>query len=70
LETPGKIYERLINNRFVKNLERNELMNKNTFGFRRGRGTDVAIALLYETIFISPKKENNVLSSAEILAKL
>ena len=50
LEVTGKIFEKIINNRIVKYLEDNNHFNPNQHGFRRGRGTQTAIATLYEII--------------------
>ena len=58
LEVVGKILERIINDRLVKYLEENDLFNKNQYGFRKGRGTQVALASLYEQIALT-QKENH-----------
>lgn len=53
LEVPGKIFEKIITTRFNNYLETNGKLNDNQYGFRRGRGTQVALAKLYETIAIN-----------------
>ena len=58
LEVTGKILERIINDRLVKYLEENGIMNNNQYGFRRGRGTQLALATLYETIALSQKEKH------------
>ena len=50
LEVPGKVYERIINDRFKRFCETNDLFNTNQFGFRANKGTDVALAAIYEFI--------------------
>ena len=48
LEIPGKLLEKAINRRLVEHLELNGHMADNQYGFRQGRGTGRALALLYE----------------------
>ena len=55
LEVPGKIFEKLINQRLMNYLENHNKLNTNQFGFRKKRGTQVAIAHLYETVAISQR---------------
>lgn len=50
LEVPGKILERVINNRLKSYLEFNNKYNDNQFGFRTGRGTTHALAIITEKI--------------------
>lgn len=50
LETTGKIYEKLINNRLRNYLEINERFNAKQHVYRKDRGTATAIAPAYETI--------------------
>ena len=57
LEVPGKIMEKIINERLVKYLERNNKFSSNQFGFRKHRGTQVAIATLYEIIAMNQAKK-------------
>ena len=57
LEVVGKILERIINDRLVKYLEENNLFNNNQYGFRKGRGTQVALASLYEQIALTQKEK-------------
>ena len=49
LEFPGKVFEKILNSRLVTFLEDHELYNKRQHGFRRGRGTQTALNVLYET---------------------
>ena len=49
LELPGKILERILNNRFQRFLREQNLYNNNQYGFIPGRGTELAIAKTYET---------------------
>ena len=56
LEFPGKIMERLINERLIKFLEDNQKLNNSQYAFRKGRGTQQAIASLYETVAISQRE--------------
>lgn len=53
LEVPGKIYEKILNNRIMNYLEENNVLPQHQYGFRRGRGTDVALSTIYEKIAIS-----------------
>ena len=55
LELPGKILERIVNNSFQRFCEENEVFHVSQYGFRKGRGTDVAITKIYETIAINQK---------------
>ena len=50
LEVPGKIAEKIINTRLNNLLEDKQLHNDNQHGFRSNRGTQTALAILYETI--------------------
>ena len=56
LEFPGKIFERLINERLTKYLEEHNKLNNNQYAFRKGRGTQQAIATLYETVALSQRE--------------
>jgi len=55
LEIPGKVFEKIINNRITNYIERCNLFNNNQYGFRKGRGTQQAIAAIYETIAMSQR---------------
>lgn len=57
----AKSMKKMINNHLVNYLESNNLMNINQYGFRKGTGTDTAIATIYKTIAVSPPKKNIVL---------
>ena len=48
LEVPGKIIERILDNRLRRFCIKNYLFIIHQYGFRRGLGTDIAIALAYE----------------------
>ena len=50
LEVPGKISEKIVNERFMKFLENTRKINKNQFGFRNGYGTEMAITKVYEKV--------------------
>ena len=56
LEVAGKIFEKIILKRLNRFLIENNLLNPNQYGFRRARGTQVALAKLYETIAIAQTK--------------
>ncbi|XP_042880256.1 uncharacterized protein LOC122258401 [Penaeus japonicus] len=62
LEIPGKILERLINNRLQSHLENNNLLNERQYGFRQSRGTTTAIAIAYEetALALANKKKVNI----------
>ena len=45
LEVPGKVMERLINDRTSRFFETNNLYNQNQYGFRKEKRTDSAIAV-------------------------
>ena len=50
LEVPGKIFEKVINQRLIKFWNSNGFFNEQQFGFRPGRGTLHAIAIATEKI--------------------
>ena len=50
LEVPGKAFEKILNSELNKHLERNNLLSEYQLGFRRGNGTDMALAITHETI--------------------
>ena len=56
LEIPGKIFEKIINNRITIYMENNNIFNEAQFGFRRGRGTQLALATAYETIALCQRQ--------------
>ena len=56
LEVPGKILERILNDRLIRYLETNNKLNNNQYGFRKGRGTQLALAKMYEIIAISQRE--------------
>ena len=58
LEVPGKIFGKILNIRIMNYLERNNLLNKNQYGFRKGRGTQVAITALYERIALAQRNKS------------
>ena len=49
LEVPGKLLERIINDRVSRFCELHNLFNEHQYGFRKGRGTDIAIAVATKT---------------------
>ncbi len=50
LEVTGKILEKIINKRIRQFLEEHEKLPNMQHGFRRGRGTDTATTIAFETI--------------------
>ena len=60
LNIPGKIFEKIINNRLIQHLEINNLQNQREHGFRKNRGTNTATAILYETIATVIGNKNKV----------
>ena len=48
LEILGKVLERMINERLMVHMELNELYYDYQFGYRKGKGTTMAIAVTYE----------------------
>ena len=50
LEIHGKLYERIINYRLVKELEERNVLSERQHGFRRKHGTQSAIATVYQYI--------------------
>ena len=60
LEVPAKILERIINNRFIRYCEENNIFPNNQYGFRKRRGIDLAICALYETIAISQRNKTSM----------
>ena len=59
LELPGKILEKIINKRFQRFCEENEVFHKNQFDFRKGTGTNIAITKIYEKIAINQKRKGH-----------
>ena len=60
LEVPGKILEKIINKRLHKFCERNDIFHKEQYGFRSGKGTDIAITKVNELIGISQKYKDHM----------
>ena len=58
LEVPGKVLEKTINDRFAEYLEDNNSFNENQYGFRRGLGTELALAKIYELIALNQRKRS------------
>ena len=58
LEVPGKILERVINNRFMYFCKNNKILSPQQFGFCKRRGTDTAIAIAYEKIALNQQNKN------------
>ena len=59
LEVPGKLVARLINDRASRFFEENTLYSPQQFGFRRGKGTDTATAVAYESIALTQQKRQH-----------
>ena len=55
LEVPGKMLERIINERIQGFAESNDKFHPNQYGFRKGRGTEAALMKLYETISMNQR---------------
>ena len=60
LEVSGKILEKIINKRLHKFCERNDIFHKEQYGFRSGKGTDIAITKVNELIGISQKYKDHM----------
>ena len=50
LNVEGKVFDKILNDRFTNYTEIHRLTNSRQHGFRRGRGTHTALASLYENI--------------------
>ena len=57
LEVSGKIYEKILNERLKKYLEENNILHEHQYGFRKNRGTEIALATIYETIALSQREK-------------
>ena len=55
LEIPGKILERILNERIQGFAEANGKFHPNQFGFPKGKGTETALMKLYETISLNQR---------------
>ena len=55
LEIPGKILERILNERIQGFAEANGKFHPNQFGFHKGKGTETALMKLYETISLNQR---------------
>lgn len=60
LDVTAKLFEKIINERLIKFLIRNNKYNPRQHGFREGRGTQTAIALITELIAMGKIKGNQV----------
>ena len=58
LEVPGKILERIINDRFMYHQETENKFHNQQYGFRKNRGTDIAIAKTYELIALNQREKS------------
>ena len=56
LEVPGKILERILNDRLTLYMEQENKFHKEQYGFRKNKGTDMALTKLYETIAINQQE--------------
>ena len=59
LEVPGKIVEKILNNRLKTYIESNNKLYKQQHGFRPGRSTETALMTIYETIAINQSNRIN-----------
>ena len=59
LEVPGKILERIINDRFMYFCESNTILSQQQFGFRKKKGADTAIAIAYEKIAVNQQNKHH-----------
>ena len=59
LEVPGKIFEKIINNRFMRYLEENNILHPDQYGFRKNKGTETALLRIYEQIAINQRYKYN-----------
>ena len=59
LEIPGKISEKIINTRVHKFCESNNIFHEHQYGFRAGRGTDIAITKVYETVALNQEYKDH-----------
>ena len=79
----SKIIEKVIHNQLSSYLEVNELINKNQFGFRRRRSTELAATLFIDNVkkkvnegkivgavFLDLSKAFDMLSHAKLISKL
>ena len=69
LETPGKLYEKIIQTRLNAYLNDNKLIKDRQHGFRANKGTTTAIAITYETIANALAEKNKVLVVLRDVAK-
>ena len=60
LEIPGKIIERIINKRLHRFCERNDIFHEEQYGFRAGKGTDLATTKVNELIDINQKYKDHM----------
>ena len=59
LEVPGKILERIINDRFMYFCEHTDILSGSQFGFPKRKGTGTAIAIAYEKIAVNQQHKNH-----------
>ena len=59
LEVPGKILERIINDRFMHFCETNNILSQQQFGFCKRKGINTAIAIAYKTIAVNQQHKNH-----------
>ena len=57
LDVEGKVFDRILNDRFTMFVEHNNLTNPRQHGFRRARGTNTALACFHEKISNNMTKE-------------
>ena len=63
----GKAFGKLLNRRFVGHMERRNLLNPLQYGFRKGRGCESSLALLYE--FCSRNKSTHHLQKVSVVSR-
>ena len=66
---PGKILEKILNERLIYYLENNNKLPEQQYGFRAGRGTQVAITAIYESIALSQRNDELCTIVARDVAK-
>ena len=59
LEVPGKVFEKIINDRFMRYLEENNILHPNQYGFRKNEQTETALLRIYEQIVINQRYKYN-----------
>ena len=56
----SKIFEKLVNNRLIEYLEKNDILYKHQYGFREGRSTKLAVTnLINQLVHYQDEGESN-----------